>query len=90
MTLAEKIEGARVALNELLDAVNKGYKKSHVIEVTDQALATLPDKPMTEDEIKQIIGRSMGAALMTGVNAVDEVFRVLKAENVLFVKEEKS
>lgn len=93
-SLTKAIEAAR----EALESVGKTYSPSNSFSRDDQreaieqeareALAALPDKPMTEKEIAKIIalavfGECDEYELSLGIEAVEK----LKAANCLYVKE---
>lgn len=92
MTLAKAIEAARDGLevsqlwlaNCIPVTEVKGKKPLPVIV---KALATLPDKPMTEDEIAKIIDRALQTAYDHDLVESDQIIRALKAHNVLFVED---
>lgn len=81
MTLTEKIEGAREALNDV--ATNCISFDSD--KVSD-ALAALPDKPMTEEGVIKIIEPYL-SVIYSNAEAKHGIIRALKAANVLYIAE---
>lgn len=78
MTLTNAIAAARIISNDLKNTV--AHNVGTAVNLRN-ALAALPDKPMTEDEIKEIILRN----LYLGEYGI---FRALKAADCLYVKED--
>lgn len=100
MTLTKAIDAAREALKHasavlFLDHFYKEPKIPAVkaaYDIVDKALAALPDKPMTEDEIDALIRYEVcnNGDLRLGVNVdkcVESIITALKAANVLYVEE---
>lgn len=91
MTLTKVVEAVREALNEAVDADPNGV----AWDALTKALAALPDKAMTEEEILKMIAPKIvgvgqcGILYETGLDMVRDILRALKAANVLYVSEEK-
>lgn len=91
MTLTKAIEGAREALTNLkkyqkpMNKVGREFFKglAHQNDLLDNALAALPDKPMTESELVNILKLEFINKTPSPLN----IIRALKDANVLYVKE---
>lgn len=87
MTLTSAINAAREALNKAVTIrALSPHHEPWVVEIcrlcceAKSSLTALPDKPMTEDQILEIILRA---------GCHKSILRDLKAANVLYVSEEK-
>lgn len=101
MTLAKKIEEAREALNTILENIDCDTRHknqeianyAHILcNEIKQALAALPDKPMTEDEMlkliaPKVVGVGSGILHETGLDMCRDVIRALKDADVLYIAE---
>lgn len=94
MTLAKAIEAARESLTLVEDCFRlskegKPVPQQHLRDVCSGALAALPDKPMTEDEIFEVIMSSNewndGGCILP--DNARKIIRALKAANVLYVED---
>lgn len=82
MILTKAIEAAREALSD-----STIYNPMGTVNRIEKALAALPDKPMTEDEIAKIIQRIVKMDFGSGITA-HKIIEALKAANVLYVEDE--
>jgi hypothetical protein len=81
MTLSKAIEAAREAFIEIKGRTGRQVILYHA----DKALAALPEKPMTEDEVILLIKASTGTLFD---HEARNIIHALRAANVLFVKED--
>lgn len=88
MTLTSAIEAAREAMTNATGWMHMKDKTFHV-EKMEKALAALPDKPITENEIFEIImacNKWNDGGLVLSNNARN-IIRALKAANVLYCED---
>lgn len=100
MTLTKAIEAARDLLIKVKSGGYNGdvtvknditfmewvtLTKTQRIELAEQALAALPDKPMAEVQIFDLIDDATKITLEG--ETIHEIIRALKAANVLYVEE---
>lgn len=86
MTLTKAVEAAREALKRNIVCMEGNLDGSAMIHAeTKQALAALPEKPMTEQEIHDLVYPDILAFI--DKEELTIVIRALKAANVLYVEE---
>lgn len=90
MSNTKAIEAAREALAGLslslsLDADLRGY--TGLSKKVDKALAALPVKPMTEEEIERTIVTCINTGRYTEYQVARMIIRALKAHNCLYVED---
>lgn len=89
MTLTKAVEAAKQHNLNALRYVTIEHL-SGIADEIEQALAALPDKPMSEDEIQSVIFfhfANSGIGIDSG--QICEVIKAMKSANVLYVSEEK-
>lgn len=89
MTLTKAIEAARVAMARATSHLGWSNNAKKAAVELNQALAALPDKPMTEDQLEGKIGNTIAFYKADGNSyfIARKIIQKLKSDNVLYIEE---